>query len=330
MTQSEEAAAWRLFCWNWSLLGVMTATLLAALALTRFSIEPTSALTPIAIIGAYAGYAYYKFRNPLKRDPFVIFTLGSTGQILLIPAVMAPMTYIAASADLPMQDAVLNALDRALHLDWVAYFNFVYDHHPLLTTAVWSYALIGCPIFGVPVALGWTGRYWRLQVFTLAFALALIVTTIVSIFVPAIGTYDVLNIHPDPKVFTPGGYLDQLHDLPLVRDGTLRELSYRSLTGLITFPSFHAASAVLYLWAFWPVRWVGPAAAVVNIVMLLATPVVGGHYFVDIFAGIAVAVGAIAAATSIAHWVAGRAAMPALAGSRAGAPDEIAVTAVLD
>jgi membrane-associated phospholipid phosphatase len=30
--------------------------------------------------------------------------------------------------------------------------------------------------------------------------------------------------------------------------------------------------------------------------MLLATPMVGGHYLIDIFAGIAVAIGAIAAA----------------------------------
>lgn len=300
MTQPEEATAWRLFCWNWCLLGTMTATLLAALALTHFSIEPLSALTPITVIGAYASYAYYKFRIPQKRDPFVIFTLGSTGQMLLIPAVMTPLTYIAASANLPMQDTMLNAIDHALHLDWVDYYNFFYQHHPLLVAAVWSYALIGCPILGIPVALGWTGRYWRLQVFTLAFAIALIVTTIVSIFVPAIGTYDVLNVHPDPNVFTPGGYLDQLHELPLVRDGSLRELSYRSLAGLITFPSFHAASAVLYIWAFWPVRWLGPTAAAINVVMLLGTPVVGGHYFIDIFAGIAVAIAAIAVAKQIA------------------------------
>ena len=76
-TQPEEKAAWRLFCWNWCLLGTMTAALFAALALTRFSIEPASALTPIAVIGAYTAYAYYSFRSPQKRDPFVIFTLGS-------------------------------------------------------------------------------------------------------------------------------------------------------------------------------------------------------------------------------------------------------------
>ena len=39
MSRPEDLAAWRLFCWNWLLLAVMTATLLALLALTGFSIE---------------------------------------------------------------------------------------------------------------------------------------------------------------------------------------------------------------------------------------------------------------------------------------------------
>ena len=47
--------------------------------------------------------------------------------MLLIPAVMTPLTYIAASADLPLQDTVLHAVDGALHLDWVAYSDFFYD-----------------------------------------------------------------------------------------------------------------------------------------------------------------------------------------------------------
>jgi membrane-associated phospholipid phosphatase len=39
--------------------------------------------------------------------------------------------------------------------------------------------------------------------------------------------------------------------------------------------------------------------------MLLATPSVGGHYFVDVLAGIAVAAGSIAVATHIARRVTG-------------------------
>jgi membrane-associated phospholipid phosphatase len=303
MKQPEELAAWRLFCCNWAVLGLMTVALAISMPLTGFSIAPISALKPLAIIGPYIGCAYYNYYRPHRFDPKIIFILGSTGQILLIPVLMTPLTYIAASANLPMQDVALNALDRALGLDWLSYFNFVYRHHALLVASVLAYSMIGWPLFGVPIALGWTGRYQRLQEFTLAFAIALIVTTIISTFVPAMGAYDLLHVHTDPNIFTPGAYVDYLQVMPHVRDGSLRVLAFSDLIGIVTFPSFHAAAAALYLWAFWPVRWIGPIAVVTNVAMLLATLVVGGHYFVDVFAGIAVATASIMSAKRIAAWL---------------------------
>jgi membrane-associated phospholipid phosphatase len=238
----------------------------------------------------------------------VIFILGSTGQIILIPVLMTPMTYVAASANFPLVDAPLMALDRALGLDWMAQFNFIYSHHALLYCTVLAYGMIDWQVFGVPIVLGATRRYRRLQEFTLAFAIALAVTTAISAFTPAMGTYDFLHVTTDPSVFTPGAYLDQLKDLPMVRDGSLRHLELMKLTGIVTFPSFHAAAATLYLWALWPVRWFRPIAVVANVAMLLATPLGGGHYFVDVFAGIAVAAAAIMAA----QWIAGLLARPVM------------------
>jgi membrane-associated phospholipid phosphatase len=301
MGQPEALASWRLYCCNWLVVGVMAAALIAGMALAGFSFAPASTVVPFAIAGAYIAYSFYSYRHPRKRDPLVVFTLGSTGQILLIPILMTPMTYVAASANLPMQDVALDAIDRALGLHWMAYYQFVSEHHALLVLSVWSYSMIGWPVFGVPIALGWTGRYARLQTFTLAFAIALAVTTAVSAVVPAMGTYDLLKFLPDPNLFVPGGYTEQLRDLPLVRDGSLRYLHLSGLTGIVTFPSFHAAAAVLYIWAFWPVRWIGPLAAIVNIAMLLATPIVGGHYFIDLFAGGAIAAASIMAAQFIAQ-----------------------------
>lgn len=247
-----------------------------------------------------------RIRGAVKRDPRVIFILGSTGQIILIPVLMTPMTYVAASANFPLVDAPLMALDRALGLDWMAQFNFIYSHHALLYCTVLAYGMIDWQVFGVPIVLGATRRYRRLQEFTLAFALA--VTTAISAFTPAMGTYDFLHVTTDPSVFTPGAYLDQLKDLPMVRDGSLRHLELMKLTGIVTFPSFHAAAATLYLWALWPVRWFRPIAVVANVAMLLATPLGGGHYFVDVFAGIAVAAAAIMAA----QWIAGLLARPVM------------------
>ena len=44
------------------------------------------------------------------------------------------------------------------------------------------------------------------------------------------------------------------------------------ITGIVSFPSFHAASAVLYIWALWPVRYVGGAAVILNLLMMASTP----------------------------------------------------------
>src|SRR5439155_17310083 len=85
-------------------------------------------------------------------------------------------------------------------------------------------------------------------------------------------------------------------------EGTLRRLDLLGLAGIVTFPSFHAASAVLYAWAFWPVVWARPIAILANGMMMAATPIDGGHYFIDLIAGIAIAVPAIMAA----RWVSGR------------------------
>ena len=232
---------------------------------------------------------------------------GGTAQIVLITAVMTPLTYVAASANLPMQDANLLAIDRALGFDWGAYVRYVDDHPALAAWLNYGYTMIRWPIFAIPVVLAATHRYRRIEEFTFAFGLALIVTTIISGLVPAIGVFQQIGLDPiSIKNLNLQPYLDQLRDLPPTRDGALRHLDLFGLGGIVTFPSFHAASAVLYAWALWPVRWMRPIVVLAFTAMLAATPINGGHYFIDIIAGTAIAVLAIVAARRagrvIAKW----------------------------
>ena len=122
----DEQAAWRLFYCNWVMLGLMAVALALGMAVSGFSIAPASAIVPTLFVGAYVAYAYYGCYWQKKPDPRVVFILGSTGQLLLIPVFMTPLTYVAASANLPLQDVALDALDRALGFDWMAWFNFFY------------------------------------------------------------------------------------------------------------------------------------------------------------------------------------------------------------
>jgi membrane-associated phospholipid phosphatase len=79
-----------------------------------------------------------------------------------------------------------------------------------------------------------------------------------------------------------------------LRADTLREIDLTRLQGLISFPSYHAAMAVLVGHALWGVPYLRVPAALLNLVMLVATISEGGHYLVDVLAGCVIAAGAIA------------------------------------
>jgi len=299
-TLDETEAAWRFFLFNWIVVGAMAATLALSVLITDFTIAPVGLLVAIGYIAIYAGFAHANARSPTRRDPQVMFVLGSTAQIVLTTAVMAPMTYVAAAINFPMQDSALLAADRAMGLDWAAYVHFVDDRPSLASWLNVGYAMIGWPLFAIPVVLAAKQGYVRIEEFTFAFGVALAATTIISGLVPAIGVYQQIGLDPGSlKNINPGAYLDQLRDLPPTREGVLRHLDLLGLGGIVTFPSFHAASAVLFGWALWAVRWLRPLALVVNGAMLAATPLNGGHYFIDLIAGVAVAVLSIVAARRI-------------------------------
>jgi membrane-associated phospholipid phosphatase len=79
----------------------------------------------------------------------------------------------------------------------------------------------------------------------------------------------------------------------------MRMLTGMSSEGIITFPSFHAALGALFIVALWPVpvlRWI---SAVVNGLMIIATPIDGGHYFIDVLAGLGITILCLCGARAI-------------------------------
>jgi len=316
--------AWRFFLANWLVIGAMAAALGLSLFATRFSLDLSGLIVAVGYVGLYGGFAHANARSQVRRDPQVMFVLGGTAQIVLITAIMAPLTYVAAAMNFPMQDAALLAADRALGFDWAGYVRYV-DAHPALAGVLNAgYNMIRWPIFAIPVVLAALRQYRRIDEFAFAFGMALVVTTIISGLVPAIGVYQQIGLDPATlKHINANAYLAQLRDLPPTRAGDLRHLDLLGLGGIVTFPSFHAASAVLYAWALWPLRRLRPLVVLVNGVMLAATPLDGGHYLVDIIAGVTIAVAAIVAARAFGRFIAGRQAASAVlspASARLSAP----------
>jgi membrane-associated phospholipid phosphatase len=82
-----------------------------------------------------------------------------------------------------------------------------------------------------------------------------------------------------------------------LRDGSIRALVALGAEGVITFPSLHAALAVIMIAALWPIRVLRWIVLVINVTMLVATPIDGAHYLIDVIAGLA-----IAAVSLLAAW----------------------------
>ena len=294
MADREVQDSWRLYLLNWMPLLAMALALVISLAVTKFSlkIDPPLLLgLGLAWLLVAAGQTFWR-----KGYPRLAFVFGSSAQLELSCLLAIPLSYVAASANLPLQDASFAHFDRLFGLDWRGYYEFVCARPALVPYFYVAYAMISLPTFGVPILLGWTKNYARLQQFTLACTLTAVVTILVSALLPAIGTYQQYGIPADTPVFTASGYLVQVDEIPAVRDGSLRLLSFETLTGIVTFPSFHASAAVLAFWALWGVWWMRSFALIAYGGMLLATPLVGGHYFVDVFVGCGVAILAIMAA----------------------------------
>ena len=298
MTDQDGHLHWRMFNLNWIPVLAMGGVLLLSISLTRFSIEPFAFGITMAIAVALASIAYlHRHVKSDRADPKLVFMLGTVAQVIMVTAIVGPLSYVVAAVGWPLQDHALAAIDHAIGFDAKAVILFVNDNPTLAGALLFGYVMIKLPLLTISIVLAATRRFARLQQFVMALTIALAVTILISILVPAIGNYQLLGLTPqDVPNVNIHAFLHGQRDIPAVRDGSLRNLELFKLAGIVTFPSFHTASAVLYAWAFAPVRVFGPAALVVNALMIASTPVIGGHYLVDVIAGIALAIGAIVAA----------------------------------
>lgn len=264
-------------------------------------------LGPIAIGGAAiyaAGAATIALRYTCRGDGgrwrnLVRDYSEYVGLFMAVCLLGALASYPIAADNHGFADARLEAIDRTLQFDWMAWYDVV-AAHPILQylgrTVYQSIFVTPALVLGY---FAWDGRRAEARLFIASFWLAAILTLVLFSLMPAQGPLAFLERGRIP--YMPVSALYQAELIPQLRDHALRHVDPGSLHGLVCAPSFHAASAVLYMAAAWwarPLRW--PLIAL-NTAMLLATPVEGTHYLIDIIGGIAVALVALGGATMLAR-----------------------------
>jgi membrane-associated phospholipid phosphatase len=272
----------------WSVIGTLLAIDLVWLTRSAVSVVPLSLATPVGAGIAMGAAAYYYRRH--RGELRLADALDTVGQMLAFMAVAALFSYLMATLGYPLQDATFHALDRSLGLDWLAFLKAV-DARPLLGTVLSaSYASFIPQVLVLMLGLSFCGQGMVGRTTILAMMLAGIVTILISGFLPAMAMFVHLGLTPsDFPNLQPGAAFVHVADMQALRSGAPVLLDLAKAEGIITFPSYHAALALLLLLGAWHNAWLRWPFLAINVAMIVATPIDGGHYFVDVIAGLAIA-----------------------------------------
>ena len=200
---------------------------------------------------------------------------------IIFTNVGAISTYLAAGMHYPLLDGTFTRIDQALGFDWIGWFNFSSRHPWLDRMLSAAYRSLGPQIVISILFLCAVGMQRRCYELWWAALLSLAATSMLSGVLPAVGTFEFYHVAIDRA-----DHLQHFHQL---RDGASRVYLMGGMKGIVTFPSFHVVMALLLTHAFRGTRLMLPVAAL-NFMMLLSTPVYGGHYLVDMLSGAAIAV----------------------------------------
>jgi membrane-associated phospholipid phosphatase len=274
---------------TWAVIGVVGVAAAFWIAVSDFAFDVWGASRAMACSLVLAALLwFYRRRRP---DECIAAALVGVLQLILFAAGTGTLSYLLASLAYPFWDETFFKWDLALGLDWRAYLAFVNDRPWLGRIYTLTYSSILPQMSLACVVLGLTGRLYAMRLFVTAAAIAGVVTVLMSSAMPAMAMFVHLGLQPSdyPNLAPAAAHVHVAH-MEGLRDGTFRVISLQAGEGLIAFPSYHAALGVLLLVAFWAVPWLRWPGCIVNLLMIAATPIDGGHYFVDVFAGIAVAV----------------------------------------
>ncbi|MBB3008564.1 phosphatase PAP2 family protein [Cupriavidus alkaliphilus] len=220
--------------------------------------------------------------------------------------VMGVMSYLLVTLAPPLVDGQLAALDQMLGFDWPRAYAWVRAHPGIDGVLKLAYMSGLAQLVLIPMLTGLLGQSTYLREFIANLMLSCVLLLLIAAPWPAAGAYVSYGLASPDEVATVAHFAQ-------LRDGTMHVFDLGHMQGLVSLPSYHTALALIFIQAM---RWTRVGflvACVLNGLMILSTPTEGGHYLVDVIAG----VGLWALSAGMLHAFAARRA-PALVG-QAGA-----------
>jgi hypothetical protein len=267
-----------------ALLAVLTAIDGLWLALGHFRLDG-SAFLVLALLAVLLLWGAHFYRT-MRPDPRLAAMLFGAGFLCVFSSEASVLNYLLLTRAGMRIDGVLAGIDRAMGLDWPALMSWMARHKGLNAAAAIAYSSMLPQVALSMIALAGieADRVYR---FCMALAASALLCITIWAFVPSFGAF---SVYP-PAAAHMDLALNSAYAQELVR--LLHEgpglISPRDAKGLIGFPSYHAVLALLVCWYLRDVKLLRWPVLTLNLAVLLATPIQGGHHFIDVFAAFPVA-----------------------------------------
>jgi hypothetical protein len=252
------------------------------------------------------GVRYQLHRAPFRYDGFVRtcavrvqMVVVSLASFTCMSAALVVLSYLASATDRPLLDDYLAAADRAIGFDWISCAALFNESASAAAILKWAYNSLIYQVLAIHLLLALSSRPERLLEFATAFGLAGAITCAMQFMMPAAGAIAFYN--PAPEIISSfgtsasAGHMQQLEQLRSLRDFVIE-----SPVGIVTFPSFHAALGVIFIYYSRGFSYVSVLFLLLNAALIVSTIPVGGHHLVDIPMGVAVALASIMVVRMIA------------------------------
>lgn len=280
----------------WAALAAVAIVDVLWLALSnRLSLDLRSAavLAPAVLLLAILR-AYCRNRTDPRLQRLYVPITGALFVILAFSALRV-LNHLTMSVPFPYVDDGLAKLDATMGLNWTTYAQWVAERPLLVTLFQLVYTGLTLIALTVFIALFAARRIERAREFVRLIFWSGLSATLIGAFFPAKAAMDRFASSDLRAVFGPEAGVYHLPYLDALRSNLPHVLDLQELPGLVVIPSFHTACALLIMYCCRKVPVLQPLSIFYGVTMIASTPIMGGHYFVDLIAGTALTAAVILA-----------------------------------
>jgi hypothetical protein len=225
------------------------------------------------------------FYTKIRPDRRLSQLANMTAATLAFMSASCIMSYLTATMQQPLIDPSLVKIDHAMGLDWLAMYQWIVTRPLLHGIMQVIYMSLIPQIIILQLVLNFRSQLDRAWECLWLFMVACLICVVCSGIWPAAGAFSYFHVElNEPYV----------REMAALRNGTLTVIgSNGAMQGVVEFPSLHMALALLYPYSMRGIRVLFPIFLILDALVIVTTPAIGGHHFADLWGGAAVALVAI-------------------------------------